>query len=111
MQTLEQSMLERGIRARAAAEGLRNASAEARTHALKALADGIRANADTILAANQRDLEAGRANGMGDAMLDRLALNPDRIEGIASAVAIIAGVKTRWVSRQNAGSPLLTDWT
>jgi len=108
MEALEQSMLERGIRARAAAEGLRNAPAEARTRALNTLAIGIHNKADEILAANQRDLEAGRANGMTDAMLDRLALTPERIEGIAAAVAIIAGVKDplgveteRWIAPVN----------
>lgn len=108
MEALEQSMLERGIRARTAAEGLRNAPSEARTRALKTLANSIRNKADEILAANQRDLKAGRANGMTNAMLDRLALTPERIEGIASAVAIIADVKDplgveteRWIAPVN----------
>lgn len=108
MEALEQSMLERGIRARTAAQGLRNASADARTRALKALASGIRAKSEDILKANQIDLDAGRANGMSEAMLDRLALNPARIEGIAEAVEIIAnvqdplGVETeRWIAPGN----------
>ncbi len=108
MEALEQSMLERGIRARAAAQGLRNAPAEARTRALKALSAGIRAKADDILKANGTDLDAGRANGMTEAMLDRLALNPARIEGIADAVEIIANVKDplgveteRWIAPGN----------
>lgn len=108
MEALEQSMLECGIRARTAAQGLRNASADARTRALKALASGIRAKSEDILKANQTDIDAGRSNGMSEAMLDRLALNPARIEGIAEAVEIIAnvqdplGVETeRWIAPGN----------
>lgn len=108
MSDLTQAMLQRGQRARLAAKALREASADQRTQALEAIAAGIRTAAATILAANARDLEAGRANGMSDAMLDRLALNEKRIEGIASAVGTIAaindplGVETeRWTAPGN----------
>ena len=108
MSDLTTAMLARGQRARNAARLLREASSEARTKALRLLANKLRHNADAILAANQRDLDAGRANGMTEALLDRLALNPDRVEGIASAVEIIAevqdplGVETeRWTAPVN----------
>lgn len=108
MSDLTTAMLARGQRARNAARLLREASSEARTTALLLLANKLRHNADAILAANQRDLDAGRANGMTEALLDRLALNPDRVEGIASAVEIIAevqdplGVETeRWTAPVN----------
>ena len=108
MSDLNTTMLDRGQRARRAAKALREATPQARTLALQAIARGIRAYADTILAANQLDLDKGRANGMTEAMLDRLALNPSRIEGIASAVDTIAhiqdpvGVETeRWTAPVN----------
>src|SRR5690606_12621866 len=51
-----------------------------------------RDNADAILAANARDLAAGEANGLAPAMLDRLKLDADRLEGIASAVEAVAAL-------------------
>ena len=93
MSDLTTAMLERGQRARAAARALREATPQTRTRALTLLAQKLRDNAGPVLAANQRDLDAGRANGMGEALLDRLALNAARVEGIAAAVDIIAGVK------------------
>lgn len=93
MSDLTNTMLDRGQRARIAARFLREASSETRTKALRLLAIKLRHDAVTILEANQADLDQGRANGMGEALLDRLALNPARIEGIAAAVDIIASVK------------------
>jgi len=92
MSDLNSAMLDRGLRARAAARALREASPETRTRALTLLAQKLREQAEAILSANQQDLEAGRGNGMTEALLDRLALNAQRVEGIASAVDIIAGV-------------------
>lgn len=93
MSDLTTAMLARGQRARNAARLLREASSETRTKALRLLANKLRHNADAILEANQADLDQGRANGMSEALLDRLALNAARIEGIAAAVDIIADVK------------------
>lgn len=93
MSDLTTAMLARGQRARNAARLLREASSEARTKALRLLANKLRHNADAILEANQVDLDQGRANGMSEALLDRLALNAARIEGMAAAVDIIANVK------------------
>ena len=56
--------------------------------AAKALAD---AQID-ILAANARDLAAGEANGLTAALLDRLRLTPERLAGIADAVAQVAAL-------------------
>jgi len=108
MSDLNSAMLDRGLRARAAARALREASPETRTRALTLLAQKLREQAEAILSANQQDLEAGRANGMTEALLDRLALNAQRVEGIASAVEIIAGVPdplgfvtARWTAPAN----------
>ena len=60
--------------------------------ALKAAAAAIRAAAPQTLAANGRDLEAGQANGLAAAMLDRLKLDEARLEGIAAAIENVASL-------------------
>jgi len=89
---LRSTLLDMGAKARAGAEALCLACADTRTRALTAMAQRLRAHADAILAANAADLDAARANGLSAAMLDRLALNPERIEAIACAVDAIAAI-------------------
>ena len=60
--------------------------------ALEAIADALIARSDEILEANARDLEAGRENGLSAALLDRLALDHSRIEGMAAGVRRIAAL-------------------
>ncbi|MCV7039842.1 glutamate-5-semialdehyde dehydrogenase [Mycolicibacterium moriokaense] len=79
-------------RARVAARTLATLSTEAKNRALHAAADAVLANVDGILAANARDLEAAKAAGTPEAMLDRLALNPQRIDGIAAGLRQVAGL-------------------
>lgn len=92
MTDLTAHMLELGRRARTAAQGLRDAPAAARTRALELLSEKLKAAEAPILAANAKDVEAARAGGMAEAMIDRLSLSPARIAGMAEAVAIIAAV-------------------
>ena len=75
-----------GERARHAAAALRNATTDAKNKALAEGARLIRAESAAILAANARDIEAAKQSGMNEAMLDRLLLNPGRIEGMATAL-------------------------
>jgi glutamate-5-semialdehyde dehydrogenase len=89
---LRSTMLDMGRKARAGAEALRLATAETRTAALIAMATRLRGHAEAILAANAADLDAARTSGLSAAMLDRLALSPDRIEGVARAVDAIAAI-------------------
>ena len=81
-----------GARARAAATILAAAPSATKAAALHAAAAAIRAQADAILAANADDLAQARANGLSGAMLDRLALDPARLEAVASGVAAVAGL-------------------
>lgn len=67
-------------------------SSEERAAALLFAAKRIRAASGEILAGNAKDLEAGRANGLSQAMLDRLTLDEDRLEGVASAVGNVAAL-------------------
>ena len=48
------------------------------------------AQADAILAANAEDMAAAREKGIGEAMLDRLALDESRVKGIADALRQVA---------------------
>ena len=74
-----------GAAAQKAAAVLRTAGEKKRT-ALNAAAAALRARQTEILAANEEDLKAAKENGMSEAMLDRLALTPARIEGMAKGV-------------------------
>jgi glutamate-5-semialdehyde dehydrogenase len=81
-----------GRRARDAATLLALAPTEAKASALRAAAQAMRARADMILAANADDLSRAQAAGLSGAMLDRLALTPDRIEGIARGLDAVAAL-------------------
>lgn len=79
-----------GARAKAAARVLANAIPEAKTSALQAMAATIRASEDNILAANEKDMAAAAEKGRPASFLDRLMLNPERIEGMAKGLEDIA---------------------
>ncbi|WP_312144625.1 glutamate-5-semialdehyde dehydrogenase [Brevundimonas sp.] len=83
-------MLDMGRRGRDAADALRATTPDARTEALNRLAEGLRAAEADILAANARDIDRARASGLSEALIDRLALTPARVEGMAVAVETIA---------------------
>lgn len=59
---------------------------------LLAMAAALESNAGQILAGNARDLAAARAKGIGNAMLDRLMLDPSRLFAMAEAVREVAGL-------------------
>lgn len=75
-----------GQAARDAAYVLADSSTRTKNQALLVMADALEAAAPQILAANEQDLSAARESGIGEAMLDRLMLNPERISAIASDV-------------------------
>ncbi len=78
-----------GKAARAAARALSRATTEQKNSALYAIADALDANAERILAENQKDLDQGRSNGMAASLLDRLSLQ-GRLAGIAQDVRQVA---------------------
>jgi len=69
--------------ARIAARTLTVATGIQRKAALVAIADAIEARSNEILAANEKDMEAGRSAGLNSSLLDRLLLTPERVKGIA----------------------------
>jgi len=83
---------EMGQRARAAARQLATSSLESRNGALLRLAVALRAQGRAILAANLLDLEEARQAGLAPALLDRLALDPERLEGMARSVEAVAAL-------------------
>lgn len=81
---------EMGLRAKNAAKTLRTTDPETKTKALSMMADALMSRQDEILAANAEDLEEAEKNGMAKAMMDRLLLTPERIEGMAQALKDVA---------------------
>ena len=83
--TVPSSMNEIGKKARQASRLLAaTEGTEPKNQALHHLADLLETSADIILQANQQDLTEATANGLNQAMLDRLMLNPPRLAGMAA---------------------------
>ncbi len=89
---IEHYMNDIGQRARKASRAMARADTAAKNRALSLIAAAIRRDADTLRTANQKDLAAARANGLSDAMLDRLTLSDKAIatmaEGLEQIVAL-----------------------
>ncbi|EGT4254719.1 glutamate-5-semialdehyde dehydrogenase [Citrobacter amalonaticus] len=80
-------MLEQmGIAAKAASYKLALLSSREKNRVLEKMADELEAQTETILNANAQDVAEARANGLSEAMLDRLALTPARLKAIADDV-------------------------
>ena len=73
-------------RAKAASFSLGTKSTAQRNGALLEIAKALRAGCDEIIKANKIDLANAKNNGISDAMLDRLMLNKQRVEGLATAI-------------------------
>ncbi len=86
------AMREIGARARQAARALANAPTSVKNAALLAAAKSLRAHVAEILAANAIDVAAAEARGVDAAFIDRLRLDPARVEAIARDVEAIAAL-------------------
>lgn len=75
-----------GQAAREAAYQLATINTAQKNQALLSIAQELEARQSTILAANAKDIAAGREAGLSEAMLDRLLLTPERLAGIANDV-------------------------
>ena len=75
-----------GAAARIAGRALSITGTERKNAALEAIASALEARQEEWLAANRADIDAARASGMRDSLLDRLKLDPGRIAGIAAGV-------------------------
>lgn len=100
-------MMGLGERARLAARGLAIAPTAQKDKALRESAALLRLRKDEILAANQKDVAAAKANDIGAAFIDRLTLDDQRIEAIADGLEQIAllddpvGTKLAEINRPN----------
>ncbi len=90
MTTTTSEIEQKAREAKAAARRLSTLSSEIKNNALNALADALEAQAAEILAANAVDLERNRADGLSDAVLDRLTLTEPRLKAIAADVRNVA---------------------
>ena len=79
-----------GRSARIAGRQVARTSGARRSDAIRRVAEGLRQNVPTILAANAQDLDAGREKGLAPSFIDRLALNAERVASMADAVDEIA---------------------
>jgi glutamate-5-semialdehyde dehydrogenase len=102
--TLTAIMLDMGVRARAAAKAVRDATTEVRNAALTAMAQAIREDAIAILAANARDMVKAETDCMSAPMKDRLRLDEARLEAIAAGVDAIA-------AQPEPLGEVMADWT
>lgn len=82
---------EMGKKAKEAARSLA-VMGEEKNDALKLIAKALIDNTDAILTANKIDVDNGRANGLSDAIIDRLSLSKARIEGMAQGVLDVAAL-------------------
>jgi len=83
---IQQYMADIGKRARRASRQMALAETAEKDAALGAIADAIDGQREAVASANQMDLEAGRSNGLNDALLDRLTLTDDRIGAISAGL-------------------------
>ena len=90
--TVAEIMERMGRAARAAAQVLEACAPEQKNRALRAAAACLRARSGPVLTANERDMGTARERGLSKAMLDRLALNDERVQAMARGLEDIAGL-------------------
>ncbi len=96
-------MADLGKRAKVASADLACASAERKHAALIAAADAVWENRADIIEANKKDLEFGREKGLSPAMMDRLMLDEDRIQGMVDGLRTVA-------DQADPVGAILTEW-
>ena len=88
----QQELETKGKRARQAARQLARLSTDVKNRALLTIADALKSREVEILAANAKDCAQGRKDGLTDALLDRLLLDPRRLAGMAADVRSVAAL-------------------
>ena len=81
-----------GVKARKASRILARLPTGVKDQALARIADGLKARQEELLAANEADCEAARGRGMGEVALDRLQLDPERLDAMAADVRSVAAL-------------------
>ena len=85
--TIKNYMNDLGIGAKKASRLLATSSSDIKNDALKAVADHLAQQRAKLIDANHIDMDRGRNNGLDDALLDRLELNDQRIDGMIEGLA------------------------
>ncbi len=85
-ETIKDYMEAMGQKAKRVSPTVAQLDANTKNKALQSMADLLRAEKEAILKANAADLARGKEKGLTKALLDRLMLNEDRIEGMASGL-------------------------
>lgn len=104
---MSSTLRDKALACRDAAAAIAGLDTEAKRSLLHAMASALHADEAVVLEANVRDMDAARANGTSDAMLDRLRLDASRIAGIVAAIREVAtlpdpvGITTRRETRPN----------
>ena len=93
MATAQKTVTDICAEAKTASRELSLLDPETKNRALNAIADALDAQADQIVAANAKDLEAGRENNLDGALMDRLMLDHDRLASIANDVRKIVALE------------------
>jgi len=101
MTTLHEDMQAIGRQALDASHELALLGSARKNRILTAMADELAAQTPIILAANQKDMEAGKAAGLSSAMLDRLLLTDTRMAGIINAIQTVVALKDPVGARLN----------
>ena len=92
MTTAIDELTAKGLAARAAARHLARLSTGVKDRALLNIAAALKTRETEILEANRRDLQSGKEAGLSDAMLERLQLNSERLEGMAADVRTVTSL-------------------
>ncbi|NBV90433.1 MAG: gamma-glutamyl-phosphate reductase, partial [Actinobacteria bacterium] len=85
-------VIEVATKARAASNELRKLSRQEKDAALEAMATALVFHAEVIIKANEIDVAAARQNGTDEAIIDRLTLNQERIEAVATGLRDVAAL-------------------
>ena len=88
--TIKNYMQTVGRQAREASRVIAAADTALKNRTLLAIADALNSDRDNLLAANAEDMENGRNNGLDAALLDRLELNPARIDAMIEGLQQVA---------------------
>src|SRR4030095_7821606 len=104
MMDLTATIHDYGRRARAAARQLRKCSTEQKNRGLLAMADRVTSMQEEILAANARDVERAKEDGLSAAMIDRLTLNSKRLAAMADGIRQVADLP-------DPVGEIIRDWT
>ena len=92
MTALAVDMKQMGAAAKSASRRLAASDDDTRNAALEAIATGLEASMDEILAANVQDISAARQSGLDEHIVDRMVLNPERVAAMATACREIAAM-------------------